>query len=114
MKRSPLQHFILKDVMEDTTHKIVAEVTNLEEEAICDAIVAEALRNGVHSVFLMDRAFVISALKKQIPRKPIPEYSKAFGLVLHHSCPNCKNSGLGKGNRFSHCEYCGQALDWGE
>ena len=58
--------------------------------------------------------FVKVALEKQIPKKPIDNrYPWAI-------CPNCGGSVNLKNiqehihnKEASHCEHCGQALDWG-
>lgn len=63
---------------------------------------------------------VEGALEKQIPKKLKNKEVGRFGLVL--LCPNCENqvamiwdSVLQKGKyKQSHCENCGQALDWSE
>lgn len=45
----------------------------------------------------------ISALEKQIPKKPI-EYCEG-----RYCCPECKGI---KYPKVSYCEHCGQALSW--
>ena len=47
------------------------------------------------------RNIAISALEKQIPKKPTDKYN----------CPRCGEQLMGKVNC---CEVCGQAIDWGE
>lgn len=50
------------------------------------------------------KEFVISALEKQIPKKPI----NRKGTTYFH-CPVCE------GNRLNnYCADCGQALDWSD
>ena len=44
---------------------------------------------------------VIEALKNQIPKKALDKYN----------CPRCEEQLMG---RVNYCEYCGQAIDWGE
>lgn len=58
----------------------------------------------------------IEALEKQLPTKPLEVGKYGFG------CPHCKEVlGLEKEDMYiyeitppKYCEYCGQALDWGE
>lgn len=57
----------------------------------------------------------ISALEKQIPRKPIED---RYPWCI---CPNCGGSVYLKhiqehisNGETSHCEHCGQALDWSD
>lgn len=50
----------------------------------------------------------ISALEKQILKKPLPE-NKYYG---NGKCPNCNAVFLDKSTKY--CGNCGQALDWSE
>ena len=54
----------------------------------------------------MAKEMSISALKKQIPKKP-----KTDGRYVMHICPWCNDF-----VKVSHnyCPNCGQELDWGE
>lgn len=60
----------------------------------------------------------INAIKKQIPKKPINDWSESpFSddkgcLFLHTMCPNCKKVEVNKMDSF--CFNCGQAIDCGE
>lgn len=60
----------------------------------------------------------IEALEKQIPSKPIEEWSNSpFSedrgcKFLHLMCPNCKKMEVCKMEYF--CPRCGQALDWSD
>jgi hypothetical protein len=52
----------------------------------------------------------ITALEKQIPKKPI----KAKEHIMYsmcYICPNCQQNFSGTGIA-SYCYHCGQALDW--
>ena len=57
----------------------------------------------------------ISALEKQIPKKPIPLKDNYTGKIVSYGCPDCNNTDLGN-NEFKnkYCENCGQALDWSD
>ena len=56
---------------------------------------------------LAARDMAISALERQIPKKP-----KDIGYFIEiYVCPCCDNSILLQPN---FCENCGQALDWGD
>lgn len=53
----------------------------------------------------------ISALEKQIPKKPLDiegDYTALYG-----GCPNCKNI-VCDNEDYRFCNECGQALDWGD
>ena len=55
------------------------------------------------------------ALDKQIPDKPIEEVDD-FG-DRHVCCPTCigpVTNYWAPGTRPKHCQFCGQALDWGK
>ena len=54
----------------------------------------------------------VDALEKQIPRKAVGEH------YAHMRCPSCNHripSGMGSSSRRrdNWCNYCGQAIDWG-
>ncbi len=58
----------------------------------------------------------ISALEKQIPKKP-KETETAFNAHWFHDCPSCgKTQEDDEGEWFwsSFCPFCGQRLDWGD
>ena len=58
--------------------------------------------------------YAISALEKQIPKKPIENDTNSFG------CPCCKyDLKTDTGNPFGdyflrHCDKCGQMIDWSD
>ena len=57
----------------------------------------------------------ISALEKQIPKKPTHEATR----YINNTCPYCKNviDNIDRcGNRILEpfCKFCGQAIDWSE
>lgn len=64
----------------------------------------------------------ISALAKQIPKKPIEKQDKYYENLWHLYCPSCENWIGIWNNRVEHvdmhntsnshiCPYCGQAID---
>lgn len=53
----------------------------------------------------------ISALEKQIPKKPILDTIFPSG-VRWYLCPVCKHNNIEKNDNY--CHNCGQALDWSE
>ena len=68
-----------------------------------------AMKDGLIHVFDHDRkealSLAISALEKQIPKKPIEPDG------LFYKCPICKNC-IRDYNRY--CTVCGHKLDWSE
>ena len=55
---------------------------------------------------------VISALEKQMPKKPIKIRGSYFGKGKGGDCPNCK-AGVNS-IEYKYCRICGQALDWSD
>lgn len=51
--------------------------------------------------------FAISAIEKQIPKKPDFTEDKEFAL-----CPCCNGNGLADKQKY--CDNCGQKLDWSD
>lgn len=82
--------------------KIDAEII----KQICDI----ARQEGIADVYVLDKTNIMSALKKQIPKKP-----RETRCAL--MCANCGHKITEKGckklNRF-YCKKCGQALDWSD
>jgi hypothetical protein len=58
------------------------------------------------------KEFVVSALKKQIPKKPnIHGYREGREVnTISYTCPIC-NKHIG---RDAYCKHCGQKLDWSD
>ena len=53
------------------------------------------------------------AIKKQIPRKPIPSCKGNIRYAMNYVCPSCGKRFTGTGIA-DYCYHCGQALDWSE
>lgn len=61
----------------------------------------------------------ISALEKQIPKKPDRGYDEnEFGVTYYPVCPYCRGELNGEYTLcevwFKFCPLCGQAIDWSE
>lgn len=123
MKKTPLLRFELPDKFKvvslinadensfNMSLKILTEIHNIEDEAICDAVLRYAEENHFTDVFILDKKFVENALKKQIPQKPREEIVIANTLKFRY-CPACNVRFIQYG--MKHCAECGQALNWGE
>ena len=86
------------------TNKFAIHLVEKIEDEICKQISEMAIANGIDDVYVIDKRAVLSALKKQIPKKPINREGTTYFY-----CPVCE------GNRLSnYCADCGQALDWGD
>ena len=87
------------------TLMIAEQIAVRSVEQIEDAIVREithmALEEGIDRVYLLDKKNIVSALKKQIPKKP-SRTDKA--RCIHCGCV------VKRDERF--CKNCGQALKW--
>lgn len=55
----------------------------------------------------------IFALKKQIPRKPMPSEKQHVRYAMCFTCPSCGRDFSGTGIA-DYCYHCGQALDWSD
>ncbi len=69
-----IMHFHLKDVCLDEdnpmhfTTRLYADVVDMTDNAIVDACVKEARRAGINDVYLLDRKFVLDALREKSAR----------------------------------------------
>lgn len=77
-------------------------IQNLAENAYLNMCSAEEMN------------IAITALEKQIPKKPLEQECDFFDFRL--VCPECKNSIVNVWNsrdyKPNYCHYCGQRLDW--
>ena len=55
----------------------------------------------------------LSALEKQVAKKPIPTEEQNIRYVMNYTCPSCGKHCIGTGIA-NYCYHCGQALDWRE
>lgn len=51
------------------SYKVVAHITNLNNKAICDAVIDYARQAGVTDLFLLDEEFVKAALINEAKRR---------------------------------------------
>ena len=67
MNNNPLHHFWLpnKDL---AVSKVAAQVADIADNAIVSAIIRTAAAEGVTDLYLMDKAFVLAALREKIAR----------------------------------------------
>ena len=108
----------LGNPVNNLVQKIQVSMKENLEDAVCDAIAKEAQAQGFTDLFVLDKKRIMSALQKQIPKKPIKKnpiiYQKDTDGQEHYAydyhCPLC-----GKKIKLTehHC-ICGQAIDWSE
>ena len=94
-----LMHFHLKDVCPDEdnplriTTRLYADVVDMTDNLIVDACVKEARRAGVNDVYLLDRQFVLDALREKIQgtqrEKFLLDKIKQLGEWLDAINPEC-------------------------
>ena len=105
------------------THIECVERIMIERDKKIDGLVMGEINtiikeNGLDTIISLNEEAIVSALKKQIPQKPIKQnpicYSKSKDGEEHyaydHHCPLCN----AKVNGEKHHCVCGQALDWSD
>lgn len=101
-------------VVAKITNKVVIDMAERIDGEIINKIVDMARLEGIDDIYLLDKKNILSALEKQIPKKPIKineDYNPERGIwVADYECPSCGNPYADN----SYCSCCGQALDWGD
>lgn len=59
------------DVMYEITNKIWVKLIEEQEEAIHQAIVKEAVKDGVSDLYILDKKFVFDALREKMEREGV-------------------------------------------
>lgn len=94
--------------------KTIEALKNLEKayrNSDSDSIFSVTLKPYVT---LEDLRNAISALDKQIPKKPLNVANSIEDLRFDWTCPSCKRQFIGASYCVNHCVDCGQKLDWTE
>ena len=75
-KDSPIKHFKIQepeiselDNIYSIQSKIYVDMINRHEAAIYEAIVKEAKEAGINDLYLLDKEFIISAIREKIERE---------------------------------------------
>ena len=105
----------------EIVEKILIERNKTVDNMISVEIQKIATENGVDTKIILNEKAIVSALKKQIPKKPTPHKVKVDKILIGngywnegttvYKCPNC---GEFISRAYKHCGDCGQALDWSE
>lgn len=89
------------------------------DNAILGEIQEKATEHGISTEYILNKKAIISALKKQIPKKP--KERKAGFKSFDYVCPECASRRISKidgewiaGSHSRYCSNCGQALDWSD
>lgn len=89
------------------------------KEARKDIIESGIELGGGDYVELEALRVAVEALDKQIPKAPQMKAYPGFDpdVASHLACPTCGEGVTNywaPGTKPKHCQFCGQALDWGE
>lgn len=90
-------------VMNESISQVYIKWRKDIDNAILGEIKQKAIENGIKTEYVLNEKAIISALEKQIPKKP-SETDKA--RCIHCGCV------VKRDERF--CHNCGQALDWSD
>ena len=124
MKNITLSYPNLEDLNcgeENVIYKMAIDVAESFDDAIVGKIIDIAKEKGANNLFLLNKKDILSALEKQIPKKPIEDISKDYeGNIIDDVffCPKCTRTiCFGSENNlaenYPYCN-CGQALDWSD
>jgi hypothetical protein len=92
-----------KEIAFKGSYNFWVEPVEAFDNAVTEAIIKIAKERGIDEVVLLNKPAIISAIEKQIPKKP-SETDKA--RCIHCACV------VKRSEKF--CKNCGQALDWGD
>lgn len=113
--------------MTETTMSFIDRITIGRNKELDGAILGEikmiAVENGLETKVVLCEENIITALKKQIPKKPMfydtkfrqrgQKYGEFVTIENAYNCPNCNCTVWGT-DKDKYCKHCGQALDWSE
>ena len=98
----------------DQINTLVAQRQNAIDDGIFKQIHDIAVANDIDDVYVINKEAVVSALSKQIPKKPKLAYYESEFVNYH--CTYCGEAQGKKVNKRwqKYCPHCGQALDWSD
>lgn len=102
IKLSPLDP--INQMLLSGSYQTLIQPVDEIDDAITKAIIETAKENGINEVWLLNKPSIISALEKQIPKKPVNRKGTTYFY-----CPCCDSNNINQ-----YCADCGQALDWGD
>lgn len=104
-----------------TMHNVLIKAVNGIDDDIVNKIKIIAMHKGIDTVYLLDKKNILSALEKQIPKKPTPHKVEVDKIKIGNAnwckgttvfrCPCC-NDFISR--VYDYCPKCGQALEWGD
>lgn len=94
------------------TNTIGIQIVESFDNAITEEIIKMAKEKGINDLLLLNKTTIVTALGKQIPKKPIVHGFREGREVntISFTCPVCHKH-IGREN---YCNHCGQALDWSD
>lgn len=112
---------ILKEIAIKGSYNFWVEPVEAFDNAVTEAIIKIAKERGIDEVVLLNKPAIISALEKQIPKKPTPHKVEVDKIKIGNTnwckgttvfrCPCC-NEFISR--TYTYCSECGQALEWGD
>lgn len=101
------------DMTVSATNQMIVQQVESIDDAICKQIHDMAVSNGIDDVFVLDKKQILSALEKQIPKKP-KIYNNVYPKDLYE-CPDCQ-CGLRSNATWkdTYCCNCGLKIDWSD
>ena len=99
-------------MFDEIVEKILIERNKTVDNMISVEIQKIATENGIDTKIILNEKAIVSALEKQIPKKPTHIFDDDSA-----ECPACGNANFEYGINNWGCKYCpdcGQALDWSE
>ena len=107
--------------MNDLIGKIILERNKTVDNLILGEIQKIATENGFDTKVVLNEKAIVSALEKQMPKKPTPHKGEIDKIRIGngswgkgttiYKCPNCEEF---ISRTSKHCNQCGQALDWSD
>ena len=94
-------------LVQRVTQKMHVQFVDDYDDYIISQIANTARENGISELFVLNKATIMDAFKKQMPKKPI-DLAKS---ELYGRCAVCGKV-VHVGERY--CDQCGQKQDWGE
>lgn len=92
--------------------KIILERNKTVDNLILGEIQKIATENGFDTKVVLNEKAIVSALEKQIPKKPLNPCGRWGGKSKGGNCPVCGAHTTENVSKF--CRKCGQALDWSD
>lgn len=120
-EKKKLENQFEKPAIHEVVEKIIIERDKKVNGLIFGEIQQIAKENGIDTKIVVNEKAIISALEKQMPKKPTPHKVDVDAILIGtgywrkgttvYICPNC---GGFISRTYKHCGDCGQALDWGD